>query len=157
MSQFQFTLVLATVASVLAIAKHSTLSIACIVAAGIVNWYITRSLMPKVRQFMLAKHIFGLDINKKGSEAGEKPIPECMGFSSAVAFCIVAMLLAPIFRYYGSSQELAEHLAVLVTVLSTILLGFADDMLDLLWRYKLLFPFFIIIPLVSIYEGPTHF
>lgn len=44
-----------------------------------------------------------------------------------------------------------------MTVLSTILLGFADDMLDLLWRYKLLFPFFIIIPLVSVYQGRTHF
>jgi len=36
------------------------------------------------------------------------------------------------------------------------LLGFADDMLDLLWRYKLIFPFFIIIPLVSVYSGHTH-
>lgn len=61
------------------------------------------------------------------------------------------MLLTPIFRNYASSSDLIKHLAVLVTALSTILLGFADDMLDLLWRYKLLFPFFIIIPLVSIY------
>jgi UDP-N-acetylglucosamine--dolichyl-phosphate N-acetylglucosaminephosphotransferase len=49
-----------------------------------------------------------------------------------------------------------SHLAVLVTVLATILLGFADDILDLQWRYKLLFPFFIIVPLVSVYAGPTH-
>jgi UDP-N-acetylglucosamine--dolichyl-phosphate N-acetylglucosaminephosphotransferase len=39
--------------------------------------------------------------------------------------------------------------------LGTILLGFADDMLDLPWRYKLIFPFFIIIPTVSCYSGTT--
>jgi UDP-N-acetylglucosamine--dolichyl-phosphate N-acetylglucosaminephosphotransferase len=44
----------------------------------------------------------------------------------------------------------------MITVLATILLGFADDMLELPWRYKLLFPFFIILPLVSVYHGPTH-
>lgn len=43
-----------------------------------------------------------------------------------------------------------------MTILGTILLGFADDMLDLLWRYKLIFPFFIVIPLVSVYSGSTH-
>ena len=42
-------------------------------------------------------------------------------------------------------------------MLGTILLGFADDILDLQWRYKLLFPFLIILPLVSIYSGPTNF
>jgi UDP-N-acetylglucosamine--dolichyl-phosphate N-acetylglucosaminephosphotransferase len=48
------------------------------------------------------------------------------------------------------------HIAVFVTIFGTILLGFADDMLDLLWRYKLLFPFFIVLPLICIYTGPTH-
>jgi len=48
-----------------------------------------------------------------------------------------------------------SHIAVLVTVIGTILLGFADDMLDLPWRYKLFFPFFIIMPLVSIYSQST--
>jgi UDP-N-acetylglucosamine--dolichyl-phosphate N-acetylglucosaminephosphotransferase len=37
----------------------------------------------------------------------------------------------------------------------TILLGFADDMLDLPWRYKLIFPFFIVIPMITNYYGPT--
>jgi len=79
-----------------------------------------------------------------------------MGFAAAVAFCIVAMIMAPIFKHYEGNTLLITHLATLVTILSTILLGFADDMLDLLWRYKLIFPFFIIIPLVSVYSGPTH-
>ena len=37
----------------------------------------------------------------------------------------------------------------------TILLGFVDDMLDLQWRYKLIYPFFIVIPMACNYYGPT--
>ncbi len=46
-------------------------------------------------------------------------------------------------------------MAVLTTVLGTVLLGFADDMLDLPWRYKLIFPFFIVAPLLSAFSGST--
>ena len=66
-------------------------------------------------------------------------------------------MLTPFLKIYRTSEELSKHMAVLVTVFATILLGFVDDILDLKWRYKLLFPFFIIIPLVSVYDGITHF
>ena len=42
---------------------------------GIASWLATRRLLPRVRELMLSKGIFGLDLNKKGSEAGEKKIP----------------------------------------------------------------------------------
>lgn len=48
------------------------------------------------------------------------------------------------------------HIAIFTTIFGTILLGFADDMLDLPWRYKLLYPFFIVLPLVCVYTGITH-
>jgi len=79
-----------------------------------------------------------------------------MGFAAAVTFCIIGMILTPYFKWLEGDDKLITHLATFVTVLSTILLGFADDMLDLLWRYKLIFPFFIIIPLVSVFSGHTH-
>jgi UDP-N-acetylglucosamine--dolichyl-phosphate N-acetylglucosaminephosphotransferase len=45
---------------------------------------------------------------------------------------------------------------MLLTVSATVLLGFTDDMIDLSWRYKLIFPFIIVIPLLSAYQGNTH-
>lgn len=51
---------------------------------------------------------------------------------------------------------MTTHIAIFTTIFGTILLGFADDMLDLPWRYKLLFPFFIVLPLVCVYTGITH-
>lgn len=47
------------------------------------------------------------------------------------------------------------HSACMITILSTILLGFADDMIDLAWRYKLIFPFLFMIPVIRSYAGPT--
>ena len=46
-------------------------------------------------------------------------------------------------------------MTVMLTILSTILLGFADDMLDLKWRYKLIFPFFFIVPTLKVFTGST--
>ena len=79
---------------------------------------------------------------------GEKKIPECVGFSAAVAFTIVNL-------FYYSNENYSIHLACLLTIVLTILLGFADDMLDLPWRYKLIFPFFIVLPVVRVFEGST--
>lgn len=47
------------------------------------------------------------------------------------------------------------HNACLITILSTVLLGFADDMIDLAWRYKLIFPFIYLFPIVRVYNGST--
>jgi hypothetical protein len=52
---------------------------------------------------MLKKRIFGLDINKKGSKAGEKEIPECVGFAAAVAFGMIGMGATLVLRVYSTA------------------------------------------------------
>lgn len=54
-----------------------------------------------------------------------------------------------------SLQAIDIHSACLVTILSTVLLGFADDMIDLAWRYKLIFPFLFMVPVIRAYSGST--
>ena len=106
---------------------------------------------------MLKANVFGYDINKKGSEAGEKKVPECIGFACAIAFVIVGYFYYP----YGEADALQAqyltqtHMACMITILSTVLLGFADDMIDLAWRYKLIFPFFFMVPVLRAYTGST--
>ena len=116
--------------------------------ASAITWLITFMLIPKVSFFMLNNNKFGYDLNKKGSEMGDKKIPECVGFSAAIGFIIVNL-------FYYSPENYTTHLACLLTISLTVLLGFADDMLDLLWRYKLIFPFFIVLPVVRVYSGST--
>jgi UDP-N-acetylglucosamine--dolichyl-phosphate N-acetylglucosaminephosphotransferase len=43
----------------------------------------------------------------------------------------------------------------MITILSTILLGFTDDMIDLAWRFKLIFPFFFMVPIIRAFSGST--
>jgi UDP-N-acetylglucosamine--dolichyl-phosphate N-acetylglucosaminephosphotransferase len=69
---------------------------------------------------------------------------------------MLGTVLVGVLKIWGEGQAMTVHLAVLVSVMGTILLGFADDMLELPWRYKLLFPFFAVLPLLAVYDGITH-
>lgn len=53
---------------------------------------------------MLKAKIFGYDLNKKGSEAGEVKIPECIGFAAAVSFCIIGGISTVLLRYFLPGQ-----------------------------------------------------
>ena len=156
MNQFTFTAILAILSSALAIHQLELPFAVLLTAASGCSWLLTSALIPKVSYFMHKKRIFGLDINKKGSKEGEKEIPECVGFAAAVAFSMIGMVVSVILRVWATPESLTMHIAVFVTIFGTILLGFADDMLDLLWRYKLIFPFFIVLPMICVYGGPTH-
>ena len=48
-------------------------------------------------------------------------------------------------------NNLLALLAGLVSICTAILLGFADDILDLRWRHKLLFPSLSSLPLLIMY------
>jgi UDP-N-acetylglucosamine--dolichyl-phosphate N-acetylglucosaminephosphotransferase len=43
----------------------------------------------------------------------------------------------------------------MITIISTVLFGFTDDMLDFAWRYKLVYPFFFMIPVIKVFNGST--
>lgn len=45
---------------------------AVIVIAAFVCWLLTNLIIPRLCQYMLKAKVFGLDINKKGSEQGQK-------------------------------------------------------------------------------------
>lgn len=47
--------------------------------------------------------------------------------------------------------QFAELLAALLSICCMLLLGFADDVLDLRWRYKLLLPTVASLPLLVVY------
>ena len=55
---------------------------------------------------MIKNDIFGYDINKKGSLMGEKKIPECVGFASAVAFIIVGMIACLLIKLWQKYNHL---------------------------------------------------
>jgi hypothetical protein len=88
-------LALASVALLLTQVDHFNVGVMLLSAGA--SAYLTWRIIPRMIQLMLAKGIGGLDLNKKGTTAGEKKIPECLGLASAVAFCMVGLALAPVF------------------------------------------------------------
>lgn len=62
------------------------------------------------------------------------------------------------FRHPFPYIRLMGLLAAITTICTSILLGFADDVLDLRWRHKLLFPTLSSLPLLMVYyiSGRVH-
>ena len=52
--------------------------------------------------------------------------------------------------------QFVEYLAALLSICCMVLLGFADDVLDLRWSVKLLLPMFASLPLLLVYFANYH-
>uniref|UniRef100_A0A915NAQ4 UDP-N-acetylglucosamine--dolichyl-phosphate N-acetylglucosaminephosphotransferase n=1 Tax=Meloidogyne javanica TaxID=6303 RepID=A0A915NAQ4_MELJA len=102
----------------------------------------------------------------------KKPVPEPIGVIAAAIYLIFLFTFIPLPFYdlinqraiftgedgstniecdNSSFLNLLSFLAGLVSICTAVLLGFADDILDLRWRHKLLFPTLSSMPLLLVY------
>ncbi|VDN05360.1 unnamed protein product [Thelazia callipaeda] len=115
-----------------------------------VSYYIILEYIP----VFVKRQMYGRDQCK----IDNRPIPEPIGVISAAVYLIVMFLFLPFPVYEWSHFESsAPHenflmfLSALTAICSAVLLGFADDVLDLRWRHKLLFPTLSSLPLLLVY------
>jgi UDP-N-acetylglucosamine--dolichyl-phosphate N-acetylglucosaminephosphotransferase len=107
-----------------------------------------RYAVPFIASKTLARGIAGKDINKQSTTS----IPEAVGLASGIVF--VATLA--ISQLDAHSHTLRADINAAVHSISLMmLLGFADDVLDIPWRYKIMLPFVAALPLVTSYSGGT--
>lgn len=59
-------------------------------AVSIAGFFAALRLIPLTKAYTLRAGLSGLDINKKGSKEGEKPVPESLGLASGVVFLVRA-------------------------------------------------------------------
>ena len=104
---------------------------------------------------LIKANLVGIDLNKKEKHK----IPEATGVLTSCIFLVVMFLFIPIAfgnqlieRGNFSHVEFVEFMAALLSICCMILLGFADDILDLKWRYKLLLPTLASLPLLIVYH-----
>eukprot|EP00877_Chromochloris_zofingiensis_P014349 jgi/Chrzof1/9168/Cz03g38150.t1 len=142
---------------------------------SILGFYATKWFIPIVATKTQARGICGKDLNKKGTPAGEVPIPESAGLAPAAIF-LLCIILFELIHYYdvnslihfvGSGFKgklqleplpdswLVDYNAALATICFMVFLGFADDVLDIPWRVKLILPLFASLPLLVAYSGGT--
>jgi len=118
-----------------------------------VGYILTVNLIPYCQNYVRKRGIFGKDLCKKGTPAGEKDIPEAMGVVPGLVF-LVCMTICEMF-YASSREQLVDYNSALLSVCFMMFLGFLDDMLDLPWRIKLFLPSFASLPLLVTYDGST--
>ncbi|XP_022815010.1 UDP-N-acetylglucosamine--dolichyl-phosphate N-acetylglucosaminephosphotransferase [Spodoptera litura] len=119
-----------------------------------VAFFITDELIPNLTDLFVKAGLFGIDLCK----TSKKKIPEAIGVISGCVFLITSFLFIPVVFGNGlmdtqhfPHNEFAEVLAGLLSICCMLLLGFADDVLDLRWRYKLLLPTVASLPLLVVY------
>lgn len=71
---------------------------------NVLLFFFTKSIMGVYKNLVLNKGIYGMDINKRGTPAGELKIPESCGVPCAVAFMMFLTISIPCFKYIGNSQ-----------------------------------------------------
>ena len=132
-----------------------------LVAVSIIAAQVTNSLIGTVKQWTLKAGLGGFDINKKGTAAGEQKVPESLGIVVGTMHMICVILFQ--VYYYTAAGEAAdryqvkreEYNAALAATIFMMFLGFADDVLDLRWRYKMILPTIASLPLLVSYAGST--
>lgn len=138
-------------------------AVATSAAMSVVAFFVTRAAVPIIARRTERAGLHGLDINKKGTPAGAIPIPEALGLAPAAVFLVCIALFQ--HAHHGaklpgglpaaSDAWLVDYNAALAAVACAAFLGFADDVLDVPWRVKLVLPVLASLPLVVAYGGGT--
>ncbi|NXQ99048.1 GPT acetylglucosaminephosphotransferase, partial [Sagittarius serpentarius] len=123
---------------------------------SLLGFVATLTLIPAFKDHFLAARLFGEDLNK----ASRRPVPEAQGVISGAVFLITLFCFIPVpfLRCFVEEQcaafphdEFVELIGSLLAICCMIFLGFADDVLNLRWRHKLLLPTMASLPLLMVY------
>ncbi len=119
---------------------------------------LTYKMIPNFMVINRSKNIFGVDINKVEdikdlSDPNRKEIPEALGLVPATVFILATIILQFVLPLDLKSR--LDFTSCLFSVCFMVFLGFADDILDLRWRYKLILPTIASFPLLLAYTGST--
>uniref|UniRef100_A0A1B6CB88 UDP-N-acetylglucosamine--dolichyl-phosphate N-acetylglucosaminephosphotransferase n=2 Tax=Clastoptera arizonana TaxID=38151 RepID=A0A1B6CB88_9HEMI len=128
------------------------ISLNCLIS--VIAYLGTYSLIPKLREMFIKANLYGIDLNKTSREK----VPEAFGVVTGCIFLIALVLFIPIsfswsvlHKSPSLHNEFVDLLAALLSICCMLLLGFADDVLDLKWRHKLLLPSIASLPLLMVY------
>lgn len=119
-------------------------------------YFSTLKLIPTLSTAFIKANLYGTDLNKTSKEK----IPEAYGVVTGCMYLIALFLFIPvpfgqIILNSGDTailySEFVKLIAALLSICCMLLLGFADDVLDLRWKHKLLLPTIASLPLLMVY------
>lgn len=125
----------------------------CVIA--FVAYGATSRLLPVIGK-KIPRAKYGCDLLKRPAREaiadGDKTVPESLGLVSGVCFVLALVVTQAFTDDYIDDHEYA---AAMLSIVFAVLLGFADDILDLEWKYKYVLPPLMSLPLLSAYGGGT--
>jgi UDP-N-acetylglucosamine--dolichyl-phosphate N-acetylglucosaminephosphotransferase len=151
---------------------QTLLSIAVAACISFFAFRWTCYLIPLLAPMHVKAGLVGRDINKKGTDAGEKLVPESLGLAPGV-MCLISLAIIHLCHSLklvprlcaalnltsktGSEEDpwMDDFPAALASISIMLMLGFVDDVLDLPWRVKLVMPIAASLPLLAAYSGGT--
>eukprot|EP00922_Rhytidocystis_sp_ex-Travisia-forbesii_P008742 GHVS01012791.1.p1 GENE.GHVS01012791.1~~GHVS01012791.1.p1 ORF type:complete len:481 (-),score=57.64 GHVS01012791.1:319-1761(-) len=119
---------------------------------GLVGFIVVSLLVPKVQLKLLKRGLCGMDLNKINTDTA---IPESLGLVGGVVFLLAGIGTQLLLYDTNDKDKLVEFNAGLLAICFMTFLGFADDVLDLPWRYKMILPCCASLPLLLAYRGST--
>jgi len=122
---------------------------------SLVGYGAVVKIVPKLKEMFLKANISGTDLNKLEKHT----IPEATGVITSCIFLIIMFIFIPFpfgkhllhKEWDFPHEEFVQFVAALLSICCMVLLGFADDVLNLKWRHKLLLPTIATLPLLMVY------
>ena len=114
-----------------------------------------KMVVPYLIPIHIRAGLSGKDIYLKGTPAFERDIAECLGLGVATVFFSFLLCMYGCAKLFGAEELAAVLSASTGYILFGTFLGFADDVLELRWRDKIIFPFFFSILIIFSYRGDT--
>lgn len=133
--------------------KELFLYLLSILLAYLVTHY---KIIPALIKINIRQGLFGKDIYLKGTPDFDTKIAECLGIGCAVAFFGHMLFMYAFFRMEEKAYQYEIISHVLGYIVFGTFLGFVDDVLELRWRDKLVYPFMFSILIIFNYEGDTR-
>lgn len=130
-------------------------------AISVFGALLTAAMIPSTAVKTLARGLGGYDLNKRNPDkpvdpSKHKKVPEALGIVVGIVALICVIFFQVYERYFlDMSVTTGDYNAALHSMCFMMLLGFADDVLDLRWRYKLVLPAVASLPLLMAYGGTT--
>ena len=134
-------------------------AIRAIFVISALSYLATYNIIPNSIELFKKAGLVGRDLHRK-----ERPeVPEAVGVVVGAVYVTALSVFLPFVFMCRSllsrDMRLAMFMASLLSIQSMCFLGFADNVLNLKWRVKLVLPLFACLPLLLVYygmEGSTY-
>ena len=123
-----------------------SLALAVNLLIGLAVGAVTHVLVPQCTDLLISAGLFGRDLHRPG----RPKVPEATGVVLGAAYASGLALFLP-FVYRENEKNLLMFMGALLSINSMCFLGFADNVLNLRWRVKLIVPFVASLPLLLLY------